>query len=68
MLGVGEPVELDAVVGVGDAEALEGGEDVAAGWFGGAAFGEQLALASEPHTAERLIKRLADPGGGRGSV
>ena len=41
MLGVGEGVELDAGVGVGEAEALEGGEDVAAGGFGGAAFGEQ---------------------------
>ena len=34
-------VELDAVVGVGEAEALEGGEDVAAGGSGGAAFGQQ---------------------------
>jgi hypothetical protein len=41
LLGVGERVELDACVGVGQAEALERGEDVAAGWFGGAAFGEQ---------------------------
>jgi hypothetical protein len=41
LLGVGELVELDAVAGVGDAQALEGGEDVAAGWFGRAAFGEQ---------------------------
>ena len=40
-MGVGEAVEADAVVGVGEAEALEGGEDVAAGGFGGAAFGEQ---------------------------
>ena len=40
-LGVGEAVEADAVVGVGEAEALEGGEDVAAGGDGGAAFGEQ---------------------------
>ena len=41
LLGVGERVELDAVVGVGQAEALERGEDVAAGGFGGAAFGQQ---------------------------
>ena len=41
MLGVGERVELDACVGVGQAEALEGGEDVAAGGSGGAAFGQQ---------------------------
>jgi hypothetical protein len=27
--------------GVGEAEALEGGEDVAAGGLGGAAFGQQ---------------------------
>ena len=41
LLGVGESVELDAGVRVGQAEALEGGEDVAAGRFRGAAFGEQ---------------------------
>ena len=41
LLGVGEAVEFDAVLGVGEAEALEGGEDVAAGRFGGAAFGQQ---------------------------
>ena len=41
MLGVGERVELDAGVGVGEAEALERGEDVAAGRSGGAAFGQQ---------------------------
>ena len=41
LLGVGELVEFDAVVGVGQAEALEGGEDVAAGRVGGAAFGQQ---------------------------
>ena len=41
MLGVGELVELDAGVGVGQPEALEGGEDVAAGRSGRAAFGEQ---------------------------
>ena len=41
LLGVGERVELDAGVGVGEAESLEGGEDVAAGGSGGAAFGEQ---------------------------
>ena len=40
-LGRGEAVEADAGLGVGEAEALEGGEDVAAGRFGGAAFGEQ---------------------------
>ncbi len=34
-------VELDACVGVCEGEALEGGEDVAAGWFRGAALGEQ---------------------------
>ena len=39
-LGVGEAVEADAVGGVGDAQALEGGEDVAAGWLGGAVFGQ----------------------------
>ena len=41
LLGVGERVELDAGVGVGQAEALERGEDVAAGWPRGAAFGQQ---------------------------
>jgi hypothetical protein len=41
LLGVGEAVECDAVVGVGEAESLEGGEDVAAGGCGGAAFGQQ---------------------------
>jgi hypothetical protein len=41
LLGVGEWVELDAGVGVGEAEALERGEDVPAGGFRGAAFGEQ---------------------------
>ena len=40
-LGGGEAVELEAVGGVGGAESLEGGEDVAAGGAGGAAFGEQ---------------------------
>jgi hypothetical protein len=39
-LGGGEAVEADAVEGVGEAEALEGGEDVAAGGLGGAAFGQ----------------------------
>ncbi len=38
---MGESVELDAGVGVGEAESLEGGEDVASGGFGGAALGEQ---------------------------
>ncbi len=41
LLGVGERVELDAVVGVGETESLERGEDVAAGRFRGAAFGQQ---------------------------
>jgi hypothetical protein len=41
LLGVGEAVEADAGGGVGEAEALEGGEDVAAGGRGGAAFGQQ---------------------------
>ena len=41
LLGVGESVELDSCVGVGEAEALECGEDVPAGGSGGAAFGEQ---------------------------
>ena len=41
LLCVGERVELDACGGVGEAEALERGEDVAAGGFAGAAFGEQ---------------------------
>jgi hypothetical protein len=40
-LGGGEPVERDPVGGVGDAEALEGGEDVAAGGRPGAAFGQE---------------------------
>jgi hypothetical protein len=39
LLDVGEAVECDAVVGVGEAEALEDGEDAAAGGHGGAAFG-----------------------------
>ena len=57
MLGVGEGVELYAVVGVGDAEALEGGEDVAGGGFGGAAFGEQpgeLLLVTERGSGSRF--------------
>src|SRR5215216_7461557 len=41
LLGVGEAVEADAGGGVGEGEALEGAEDVAAGGFGGAAFGQQ---------------------------
>ena len=41
LLGVGERVELDAGVGVGQAEALERGEDVPAGRSSGAAFGQQ---------------------------
>ena len=56
MLGVGERVELDAGVGVGEAEALERGEDVAAGGSGGAAFGEQ--------SGELLV--LAERGAGLG--
>jgi hypothetical protein len=40
-LGVGPAVEKDAVGTVGEAEALEGGEDVAAGGSGSASFGEQ---------------------------
>lgn len=39
-LGGGEGVELEAVVGVGGGEVLEGAEDVGAGWFGAALFGE----------------------------
>src|SRR5215212_1255661 len=42
LLGVGETVEDGAACGVGEAEALEGGEDVAAGGLGGAAFGQQV--------------------------
>jgi hypothetical protein len=41
LLGVGERVELDAGVGVGQADALERGEDVPPGRSGGAAFGQQ---------------------------
>ena len=41
LLGVGEGVELDAGVGVGEAEALERGEDVAAGRFRGSSFGQE---------------------------
>ena len=41
LLPKSEAVEADAVGGVGEAEALEGGEDVAAGGLGGAAFGQQ---------------------------
>jgi hypothetical protein len=41
-LGVGEAVQTGAVRGVGEAEALEGGEDVAAGGLGGAIFGQQV--------------------------
>jgi PD-(D/E)XK endonuclease len=40
-LGGGEAVQADAVGGVGEAETREGGEDVAAGRLGGAAFGQQ---------------------------
>ena len=56
MLGVGELVERDAVLGVGQAQALEGGEDVAACGSGGAAFGEQA--------GELLV--LAERGAGLG--
>jgi len=38
-LGVGEAVDVDAVRCVGQADALEGGEDVAAGGGRGASFG-----------------------------
>jgi hypothetical protein len=38
---VGETVQADPCWGVGEAEALEGGEDVRAGRDRGAAFGEQ---------------------------
>jgi hypothetical protein len=38
---VGEPVEFDAGVGVGEAESLEGSEYVASGGFGGAVLGQQ---------------------------
>ena len=40
-MGVGEAVELDAGVGVGEAESLEDAEHVASGWFGGAVLGQQ---------------------------
>ena len=40
-LGVGEAVEFDAGVGVGEAESLEDAEDVASGGFGGAVLGQQ---------------------------
>ena len=40
-LGVGEPVEHDPVRGVGEAEALEGGDDVPPGWAGRASFGKE---------------------------
>src|SRR5262245_23192708 len=40
-LGGGEPVQTEPVRGVGGAESLERGEDVAAGGSGCAAFGEQ---------------------------
>ena len=39
-LGGGEPVAGDSVGRVGEPEALEGGEGVAAGRLGGAALGE----------------------------
>jgi hypothetical protein len=42
LLGVGELVELDGGAGVGQAEALERGEDGVAGGSRGAAFGQQL--------------------------
>ena len=38
---MGEAVEDDAVVGVGEAESLEGSEDVAPGGPGGTSFGEE---------------------------
>ena len=41
LLGGGERVEFDPVVGVGEIEALEGGEDVRAGGLGEPAFGQQ---------------------------
>jgi len=40
-LGVGEAVELDAGVGVGESESLEGAEHVASGGLGGAVLGQQ---------------------------
>jgi hypothetical protein len=43
----GERVEFDPAVGVGDVNALEGGEDVAAGGFGESAF------RSKPTSAKR---------------
>ncbi|MGH2915443.1 MAG: hypothetical protein ACRDMX_10685 [Solirubrobacteraceae bacterium] len=38
---MGETIEADPGVGVGQSEALEGGEDVGAGRDRGAAFGEE---------------------------
>ena len=40
-MGVGEAVEFDAGVGVGEAESLEDAEHVASGGFGGAVLGQQ---------------------------
>jgi hypothetical protein len=56
LLGVGERVELDAGVGVGETVAVERGEDVAAGRFRGAAFGQQ------PGELLGLAERGAGPG------
>src|SRR6266487_16461 len=40
-LGGGEPVQHDAVLGVGQPQALEGGQDVASGGAGRATLGQQ---------------------------
>ena len=38
---MGESVEFDARLGVGESESLEGAEHVASGGFGGAVLGQQ---------------------------
>jgi hypothetical protein len=48
LLVVGELVELKAGVGVGHPEALEGAEDAAAGWSGGATFEEHPEHRTQP--------------------
>lgn len=55
-LGAGEAVEADAVAGVGEAEPLEGGEDVAACWFGDPM---QLSGIGDGAGVESKLERLA---------
>jgi len=52
-LGVGEAVQFDAGVGVGEAESLEDAEHVASGGLGGAVLGQQAGMSSSSASALR---------------